>query len=212
MKREGVALVVSAPSGAGKSTLCSMLTREFPNFHYSVSWTTRSPRGGEINGREYAFVSREEFEKARAEGKFAEWAEVHGNLYGTPLEPANAALADGRDVLFDVDVKGAAQIKITMPEAAFVFILPPTLKELERRARARGEDDEATIIKRMARAGDEIREAFWYDAIILNDDLNRAYDEFRAFYISRQLAPARERFIIERLLNEGQADGSCGGF
>lgn len=208
----GVALVLSAPSGAGKSTLCAMLAREFPGFFYSVSWTTRSPRDGEINGKDYVFATREKFERARDAGKFAEWAEVHGNFYGTPLEPARAALASGRDALFDVDVKGAAQIKLTMPEARFAFILPPSMRELERRARDRGKDDEASLVRRMSRARDEIREATWYDALILNDNLERAYNDLKTFYRACALEPARNTELMRRLLAEGNGGGPDCGF
>ena len=124
MPRKGIALVISAPSGAGKTTLVQRLMQEFPQFGYSVSCTTRQPRQGEVDGKDYIFLSREEFELRRAQGHFAEWAEVHGNLYGTPLAPVKNSLQNGQDVLFDIDVQGAAQMKLSLAEAVFVFVLP----------------------------------------------------------------------------------------
>lgn len=193
----GIALVISAPSGSGKSTLSGMLLKEFPAFHYSVSCTTRAPRSGEEHGRDYFFISRDEFEARRARGEFAEWAEVHGNYYGTPLRPVLERLDAGVNLLFDVDVQGAAQIRLNLTGAIFVFILPPDMAELERRLRLRGLDDNESIRRRLLNAKNEVREASWYDALILNDDLSQAYQRLRAVYIAATLAPARN----SRLLN-----------
>jgi len=141
MPREGIALVLSAPSGAGKTTLVKRLLAEFLHIGYSVSCTTRQPRQGEVDGKDYIFLSHEEFEQRRVQGYFAEWAEVHGNFYGTPLAPVKEKLHQGQDVLFDIDVQGAAQLKLSLSEATFAFILPPSLHELENRLRGRGLDD-----------------------------------------------------------------------
>lgn len=204
MRREGIALVLSAPSGAGKTTLIKRLLAEFPHFRYSVSCTTRRPREGEINGKDYLFLSREDFERRRAENYFAEWAEVHGNFYGTPLQPVKALLREGRDMLFDIDVQGAAQLKLTLDEATFVFILPPNMEELERRLRARGLDDEATIERRLSNARMEMRQARWYDALLVNDDLDAAYDALRAVYLAATLSPRRNPQLLETLLGPGR--------
>ncbi|MBD5626965.1 MULTISPECIES: guanylate kinase [unclassified Desulfovibrio] len=198
--RQGIALVLSAPSGAGKTTLVRRLRAEFPAIGYSVSCTTRAPREGEVNGRDYTFLSRPDFERRRAAGEFAEWAEVHGNLYGTPLAPVEAMLAEGRDALFDIDVQGAAQLKLNLEAATFVFILPPSLTELERRLRLRGQDDEEVIERRLANARRELREAAWYDALVVNDDLDGAYDRLRAAYLAATLAPARNPRLVDSLL------------
>ena len=131
MPREGIALVLSAPSGAGKTTLVKRLLAEFPHIGYSVSCTTRQPRQGEVDGKDYIFLSHEEFELRRSQKYFAEWAEVHGNYYGTPLGPVKDRLHQGQDVLFDIDVQGAAQLKLTLEEATFAFILPPSLQSLK---------------------------------------------------------------------------------
>lgn len=198
--RRGIALVLSAPSGAGKTTLIRRLTAEFPGLGYSVSCTTRAPREGEVDGKDYHFLSRAAFEERRAAGQFAEWAEVHGNLYGTPLAPVEAMLGEGRDALFDIDVQGAAQLRLNLEAATFIFILPPSMEELERRLRLRGQDDEATIERRLANARRELREAAWYDALVVNDDLDSAYDRLRAAYVAATLAPARNPRLVDSLL------------
>lgn len=198
--RQGIALVLSAPSGAGKTTLIRRLAAEFPGLGYSVSCTTRAPRAGEVDGSDYIFLSRQAFEERRAAGDFAEWAEVHGNLYGTPLAPVREMLAQGRDVLFDIDVQGAAQLKLNLEGACFIFILPPSMTELERRLRLRGQDDEAAIERRLANARRELCEAPWYDALVVNDDLDAAYDRLRAAYVAATLAPARNPRLVGDLL------------
>lgn len=188
-QRRGLPFVICAPSGAGKSTLVSRLTAEFP-LEFSISCTTRAPRGTERDGVEYYFLSREAFLERRARGCFAEWAEVHGHFYGTPLEPVRENLAAGRDMIFDIDVQGAAQLSLTLPEARLVFILPPSLKVLEERLRGRGTDSEDSIRLRLAGAKREIMESHWFHAVIVNDSLEEAYDELRAFYVASRLHPA----------------------
>lgn len=202
MTGRGVLLVVSAPSGAGKSTLCNMLLGRFPQLRYSISCTTRPKRGSEEHGKDYYFLSHTEFLARRDKGQFAEWAEVHGHLYGTPLSLVENSLAAGQDLLLDVDVQGAAQIRQNLPESRLVFILPPDIGELERRLRHRGLDNEVTIQRRMARARDEIREAFWYDAVILNREIAQALDSLAAFYNASKLAPACNTGLIASALGE----------
>lgn len=202
--RKGIALVLSAPSGSGKSTLCKMLRNEFSTFGYSVSCTTRPMRSGEKEGQDYFFVSEADFEKMRSAGEFAEWAKVHGNLYGTPLDPIRSMLRNGMDALFDIDVQGAAQLKATLPDATFVFILPPSMNELEHRLRERNLDSDESIRLRLKNAVTEIREAFWYDALIVNDRLEDAYASLRAVYMSAILAPSRHIHTLERLLAEAE--------
>ena len=188
--RSGVLLVVCAPSGTGKTTLIQRLRDEFPNFAYSISCTTRAPRGHETDGKDYHFLSVEEFLRRREAGFFAEWANVHGNYYGTPLAPVLETLKAGQDVLFDIDVQGAAQLSLSLPEARFVFILPPSMEELERRLRGRGTDSEEAIRVRLSNARTEIMSSHWFDAIIVNDDLDRAYDQLRSFYLASTLQPS----------------------
>ncbi len=198
--RLGTALVLSAPSGAGKTTLVHRLLQEFPQFAFSISCTTRAPRAGEVDGRDYHFLTKERFAAMRSEGAFAEWAEVHGNYYGTPLGPLRELLAAGRDVLLDVDVQGAAQLRLSLHNAATVFILPPSMQELERRLRSRGTDSDDVIATRLANAGKEIAEARWFESIIVNDDLNRACDELRAIYLAATLRTPLHRTVIDTLL------------
>ncbi|CAK7020371.1 MAG: Guanylate kinase [Desulfovibrio sp.] len=200
--RPGIALVLCAPSGAGKTTLSKRLLVEFPYFSFSVSCTTRQPRPGEKDGKDYTFLSRDRFETLRAGGHFAEWAEVHGNFYGTPLEATLNTLASGRDLLFDIDVQGAAQLKETLPQALFVFVLPPSRSELEARLRGRGSETEESIAKRMANARRELEEAAWFDAWIVNDDMDEAYADLAAAYRAAALAPKRNGDLVRNLLKE----------
>lgn len=202
MARHGMPLVISAPSGAGKTTLIRRLREEFPHFAYSVSCTTRAPRDGEVDGQDYHFLSRERFETLRGQAYFAEWAEVHGNLYGTPLGPLREMLRQGRDVLFDIDVQGARQLKASLAEATFVFVLPPDMKELERRLRLRGQDAEETIARRLYNARQELREAPWYDFLMVNDDLDAAYARLRAVYVAGTLRPVYHPDLVA-VLAEG---------
>lgn len=202
MIRNGVVLVVCAPSGAGKTTLVKKLTNEFPKLGYSISCTTRAPRPGETDGIDYHFLTRESFEARRAEGQFAEWAEVHGNLYGTPLAPTLEMLRLGQDVIFDIDVQGAAQLRLTMPGCLNIFILPPSMHELENRLRHRASDDDAAIARRMENAVREICEAHWFDAWIVNEELDMAYDQFRAAYLAATLAPRHRPLLLRSILED----------
>lgn len=205
MKRHGIALVISAPSGAGKTTLINRLREEFPHFGYSVSCTTRAPRAGERDGQDYHFWTRARFEEQREAGYFAEWAEVHGNMYGTPLEPLRRMLEQGQDVLFDIDVQGARQMKESLREAVFLFILPPSMAELEKRLHGRGLDSEETIARRLRNACTELREAPWYDYLVVNDDVEAAYARLRAAYIAATLRPLCHPDLV-RALERGRLD------
>lgn len=201
-QRAGVVLVLCAPSGTGKTTLVRRLREEFPQFAYSVSCTTRAPREGEVDGRDYHFLTHEEFVRRRDAGFFAEWAEVHGNFYGTPLAATLATIEAGQDLLFDIDVQGAAQLRTSLPQGTYVFILPPSRVELERRLRSRGTDGEEVILRRLANAEAEVREATRFDALIVNDDVDRAYDELRAVFIAATLSPVRQTALVPALLKE----------
>ncbi|MCR5814895.1 MAG: guanylate kinase [Desulfovibrio sp.] len=203
MPRKGIALVLSAPSGAGKSTLTAMLRKEFPDLAYSVSCTTRKPRPGEVDGRDYHFVSESDFLRQREAGGFAEWAQVHGNYYGTPLVEVTNKLDQGFDILFDIDVQGAAQLKLNLFNTCFIFILPPSLEELEHRLRLRGTESEESIQARLHNAYDEIKEARWYDALIVNDDLETAYLHLRSVYLAATLTPACQPELLQSLLQGG---------
>jgi guanylate kinase len=179
-EREPVLVVVSAPSGAGKTTVLARVLEETPGLSFSVSHTTRAPRAGERDGHDYHFVDRDAFLQLRDSGGLLEWAEVHGNLYGTGVAEIARARAEGRDVLLDVDVAGAAQVRTRIPGAVSVFILPPSFEVLERRLRGRGQDDEPTIQRRLAAAGREIDAFEQYDYAIINEDLDTCVRDLKS--------------------------------
>lgn len=191
--RRGILFILSSPSGAGKSTLSRRLLANDDAFTFSISATTRPPRPGEVDGRDYHFRSRAQFEAMIEAGDLLEHAEVFGNLYGTPRAPVEAALASGKDVLFDVDWQGGQQLRNSVLKDAVVsvFILPPSIAELERRLRARKQDPEDVIAHRMARAQDEISRWDAYDYVLINDDLDRCETEIRRILAAERLR--RER-------------------
>ena len=176
-ERTPTVIVVSAPSGAGKTTVLARVLRDLGGIRFSVSHTTRPPRGAERDGVEYHFVDRAAFERLRAGGRLLEWAEVHGNLYGTGIEELERASAAGVDILLDLDVQGAAQVRKRIPDAVTVFVLPPSYEVLEGRLRGRGQDDEASIRRRLAAAGSEIDAFEQYDYAIVNDDIEACVEE-----------------------------------
>jgi guanylate kinase len=185
-QREGILFVVSAPSGAGKTSLCKAITDSLGNLRHSVSYTTRMPRPGEIDGRDYYFVTEERFQQMVDGGDFAEHARVHSNLYGTTKRVLNDMIREGIDVILDIDTQGARQIKDNYGPAVFVFIMPPSMAILEERLRNRKSDREEEIRKRMRRAVDEIREYTMYDYIIVNRDFERALTELRSVIMAER--------------------------
>ena len=180
IRRRGTLFVVSAPSGAGKTTLCRELRERVGDLAYSVSYTTRAPRPGEQDGVDFWFVREDRFRELLGGHEFAEWATVHGNLYGTRASALEAALAEGHDVLLDIDTQGAAQLRGRYPEAVLVFIVAPSMAELEQRLRERRSDAEAEIDRRLRRAREEI--ALWgkYDYLIVNRDVKEALEQLAA--------------------------------
>ncbi len=172
-------LVLSGPSGAGKSTIIDAASKEIGDFYFSVSTTTRAPREGEVNGRDYYFVSKEEFEEGIKRGDFLEYAKVHDNYYGTSLIPVKKALEEGKLVIFDIDVQGHRLVKEAMGDIVVsAFITPPSLKELENRLKSRGSDDIEIINKRLENAKEEIKAINEYDFVIVNDNLEEAKKAF----------------------------------
>lgn len=183
----GKLFILSAPSGAGKTTLLKRVMADLPGLAFSVSHTTRLPRTGEHDGVDYHFVSRGQFETMRDQGVFLEWAEVHGNLYGTSRPAVLAQLATGLDVILDIDIQGTAILRnsAAIPSAS-LFITPPSLSELERRLRGRGTDSEETILLRLKNAGKEMQAAVDYEYLIVNDRLEQAVDTLRAIVIAER--------------------------
>ena len=170
----GKLIVLTGPSGVGKGTLLKRLLSEYPELNLSISATTRSPRPGEINGQHYYFVSREQFIQMQNGNELLEWAEFAGNCYGTPRQPVDEMIAQGKWVVLEIELIGARQIRDAFPNAVHVFILPPSLEELERRLRERGHDSEASIARRLERATVEIDAAHEFDIQVVNDDLDAA--------------------------------------
>ncbi|MGE5560946.1 MAG: guanylate kinase [Chloroflexota bacterium] len=180
MTRRGIPFVVSGPSGAGKGTLVQALLSEVADLTFSVSATTRPARDGEVDGVHYHFLERPDFERRIEAGDFLEWSEYCGNLYGTLRGDVESLLVAGRDVIFDIEVNGASSIKRQLPEAALVFILPPSLTELAARIRKRGSETEASLVMRLARAREEIQSLPGYDYLIMNDTIEDACSQLKA--------------------------------
>ncbi len=177
IRRRGSLFVVSAPSGAGKTTLCREMRQRLNDLAYSVSVTTRPPRPGEIDGTDFHFVGEPQFRAMLAGGEMAEWATVHGNLYGTPASPLEAALREGRDVLLDIDTQGAAQLRARYPEAVLIFIVAPSMADLEQRLRERRSDAGSAIATRLERARLEVPLWRRYDYLIVNRDVKEAVEQ-----------------------------------
>jgi guanylate kinase len=177
IKRRGTLVVVSAPSGAGKTTLCHEVRTLVPDLYYSVSYTTRTPRLGETNGTDFFFVTDGAFTAMRARDEFAEWAEVHGHLYGTPAKALEGALGRGLDVLLDIDTHGARQLRQRYPEAVSIFVMAPSMAELEARLRERNSNSPGDIARRLSRAKEEIAAWRQYDYLIINRDVKEAVDQ-----------------------------------
>jgi guanylate kinase len=200
MSHSGLLFVVSAPSGGGKTTLCRRLLDEFPQIHLSVSYTTRSSRGPERAGIDYNYVDPATFEAMVAAGAFAEWAEVHGHRYGTSKQAVLEATHRGRDVLFDIDYQGGRQLKAQFSDAVMIYILPPSMAVLEARLRGRGTDDPATIERRLAKAETELAYYHLYDYLIINEEIEAAYEALRAIYRAAHFSRERQAYHVEALL------------
>ena len=194
--RRGIALIVSSPSGAGKTSLCRRLTADHEQLKLSISVTTRAPRPGEENGREYHFIDEAQFDGLAAQGAFLEYAEVHGARYGSPRDAVVSALDAGRDVLFDIDWQGGRSIATAMPQDTVrVFVLPPSMQELRRRLYARAQDAPEVIERRLRRARDEIEHWPEYDYVIVNEDFDLSYAELAHIYHAERSRQARNPWL-----------------
>ena len=189
----GTLFIVAAPSGAGKTTLVGRLLADDPQVQHSISFTTRAPRSGEQSGREYHFIDVQQFLAMRERGEFAEWAEVHDNFYGTSRLWLEQRMKEGCDMMLEIDWQGAQQMRRQFPEAVSIFILPPSLAELERRLRGRGADSEDVIARRVAGALGEMRHVAEFDFVIINNDLDVALGELKAAVCASRLRFPRQR-------------------
>lgn len=196
----GILFVISSPSGGGKGTLIRRILTHLPRLGYSVSWTTRAPRQGETNGRDYHFVTTEEFDAARERGEFLEWALVHGNLYGTSLKVVERELAAGRDIVLEIDVQGAATVRRTGIEAVSIFILPPSFEILRRRLIGRQSENSEALAVRLQNSRGEVEDYREFDYLVLNDDVGRAATQLAGIvYAERARRPRQER-LAQRVL------------
>lgn len=188
----GILLILSGPSGAGKGTLCHALLPKCPELTYSVSATTREPRLGEINGQNYFFLSTEEFNQLAERGELLEWAQVYDNYYGTPRKFVEETLAGGQDIILEIDIQGARQIKEKFPQGVFVFVIPPSLEELASRIIKRGTDSEQEIRKRLSSASNELTHISDYDYVVVNDEVDRAVYKLMAILTAEKCRVSRQ--------------------
>jgi len=200
--KKGLLFVVSAPSGTGKTTLCRAMTRVFPGLHYSISYTTRPPRPGDENGRDYYFLSPAEFQERIDRNDFLEWAEIYGCRYGTSRSLLEKIRGEGRDVILDIDGQGARQLREQDVGGTFIFLLPPSLGELRRRLSLRGTEEEAAMQERLRKARAEMAAACGYDYLIVNDDLEKAKGQLQAVIVAEHQRRRRMEETLKSLLNE----------
>ena len=203
MSAAGRIFVVSGPSGSGKSTLIRELRQKVPGLGYSISHTSRPPRGQEKNGVEYHFVSKESFQKMVENEEFVEWAEVYQDLYGTSVSSLRSQITMGLDVIMDIDVQGARNIKDHFKDAILIYVLPPSLEILEKRLRERGTDDEKAIRTRLEKAGKEIKNCVSYDYLLFNDQLDQAVEELKSILIAERCRKSVRLTKARALFNLG---------
>ncbi|HTZ18057.1 MAG TPA: guanylate kinase [Dissulfurispiraceae bacterium] len=203
-KKKGNLFVVSAPSGAGKTTLCRKAGEEVPGLLHSVSFTTRAPRPGEVQDVHYTFIDQDEFRAMICDGEFIEWAEVHGNFYGTSRGRIEAIIGSGNDVILDIDVQGARKIREYYPESTLIFVLPPSMDALEKRLFDRMSDSAEVIERRLKKAREEISEYKYYDYVIVNDLFEEAFEVFSSIIRAERsrLSKIDRKWIVEHFLKE----------
>lgn len=192
---KGLLIVLSGPSGVGKGTVCSHLRKCMPELVYSVSATTRPPRKGEVDGVNYFFKTREQFERMIENGELLEWAEYVGNFYGTPLDFVTRTLDSGKDVILEIDVQGALQVKRSFPNGVFIFLYPPSMQELKKRITQRGTETETTIMSRLSAAEAEFEQARYYEYIVVNDEIEAACERIRSIITAEHCR--RERVLTK---------------
>ncbi len=197
-----IKIVISAPSGAGKTTLITRLVKEVRGLEFSISTTTRSSRRGEVDGKSYYFISKDEFRKKINESAFVEWAMVHGNYYGTSKKEIDRITSDGNIPIFDVDVQGSHSLRDKLDNAVFILIVPPSIAELEKRLRLRNTDSESVIQLRLRNAVGELKHYDNFDYIVVNDDLEQALDDLKSIIIAEQRRTDRNLELIKRLQEE----------
>jgi len=198
-RKERLLFVVSAPSGSGKTSLCNEVIRQVPNLSFSISHTTRAPRHGEEHGKDYCFVSREEFRQYISQNKMAEWTEIYGNYYGTAKETIQREFDKGFDLFFDIDERGARQLSEAYLDVATILVLPPSLKALKKRLVERRTDNEETVGKRLKKAKEEIEGMAWYRYVIVNDRFEDAVSKLKSIIIAERCKDNHS--LIEVLLN-----------
>ncbi|HZH92291.1 MAG TPA: guanylate kinase [Pyrinomonadaceae bacterium] len=196
----GILFVISSPSGGGKGTLIRRILTHMPRLGYSVSWTTRAPRQGEVNGRDYHFVTQEDFAAARERGEFLEWANVHGNFYGTSLKVVERELGVGRDIVLEIDVQGAATVRRAGIAAVSVFILPPSFDILRRRLTGRQSENPDSLALRLQNSRGEVEHYREFDYLVLNDDVDRAATQLASIVYAERARRERQQRLAERVL------------
>ena len=206
-RKSGTLIVLSGPSGAGKGTICNELLKQVDTLSLSISMTTRSPRGNEADGKDYYFVTKEQFEEDIKKGNFLEYAKVHGdNYYGTPKKKVEESLASGKDIILEIDIQGALEVKEKMEEGIFIFIMPPSMRELKDRLVKRNTESKDKIIERFKNAYKEINEVTKYNYIVINDEVQNAVDKVKAIILAEKCRVDRiEDFELnneEELLHE----------
>ena len=193
MKSSGLLIVISGPSGAGKGTLCKELRDAMPELNYSVSVTTRAPRVGEKEGINYYYIDKTKFEEMIAENELLEWAKVYDNYYGTPKKQVMEYIEQGEDIVLEIDIQGAMNIKKQYPQGVFVFIVPPSIRELEERITKRGTESAESIKKRLSCASEELSYVTEYDYVVVNDSLTKAAEKLKAIIVAEKCRPQRKK-------------------
>ena len=197
--KKGLLIVVSGPSGTGKGTVCGELLDSMPELAYSISATTRAPRAGEVDGKNYYFLTKERFEELISEGGFLEYANVYGNYYGSPLGKIQERLAEGNDILLEIDTQGALEVMKKCPDGLFIFLLPPSLGELERRIRGRGSETEESLKKRLGNAKAEIAIGEKYKYVVVNDTVKKAVARIKSIIVAEHALTEKNKELFEEL-------------